>query len=474
LKKTLLLLPLAAGFGSVILTGCTVGPDYEAPVTDLPATYRNSSAAPKVDGGASREDWWKLFGDSQLNRLVSRAREQNRDLRASFQRVQQARATIRVTRSELFPQIGASSNTQRSRTSEEIDIGGGDTGGGGFGLGQTITTYSVPVNAAWEIDLFGRVRRSTEASTADAQAVEEDHAAMRLSIEADVASTYFRIRALDREIELVGESVELRQNSVKLVQQRFDEGAVGELDLAQAKTQHAQSRAEHAALKRQRSEYVNALAVLVGAAASEFSLESRPLSGKPPRVPVRLPSELLRVRPDIRRAERDLAADGARVGVATAAFYPSVTLVGNVGVSAAEVGDLFQSSAASWVINPSINLPIFQGFRNKANLERAKSAFEESREAYEGTVLTAISEVETNLAAWKHLRVQTEAQADAVSSANLARTLTTRQYNAGLVDYLFVLDAERTALTTERALASLSGDEYVNAVNLIRSLGGRW
>ncbi len=454
--------------GSVVLTGCTVGPDYETPATAVPSAFKHGSKEAK--GSACREDWWKLFKDSQLNKLVDAAHAQNRDLRASFQRVEQARSTIRVTRADLFPQIDTSPNFNRSHTSEEVNFGGAT----GFNAGRTTSTYSLPVNAAWEIDLFGRVRRSTEASTADAQAQEEDFAAMRLSVEADVASTYFRIRALDREIGLVEESVGLRQDSVKLVKERFDQGVVGELDLAQAKTQLSQSKAEIAALRRQRSQYENALALLVGAPASSFSLGTNPLSGTPPRIPSGLPSELLRARPDIRMAERNMAGDGARIGVATAEFYPSITLVGNVGVSASEVGNLFQSSAGAWVINPSVTLPVFQGFRNKANLERAKAAFEESRETYEGTILTAISEVETNLAAWKHLRVQTNAQSDAVRSAKRARSLTTEQYDAGLVDYLFVLDAERTALTTERALASLTGDDYVNAVNLIRSLGGRW
>ncbi|MDF1740050.1 MAG: efflux transporter outer membrane subunit [Verrucomicrobiales bacterium] len=454
---------------SVVLTGCTVGPDYETPDAPVPSAYKNGSS--KAEGSACREDWWKIFNDTQLNKLVDAAHGQNRSLRASFQRVQQARSTIRVTRADLFPQIDTAADFNHSETSSELDFG---NTAGFQNRGRTTSTYSLPVNAAWEIDLFGRVRRSTEASTADAQAQEEEFAAMRLSVEADLASTYFRIRALDREINLVAESVSLRQDSVKLVKERFDQGVVGELDLAQAKTQLSQSKAEIAALRRQRSQYENALALLIGAPASGFSLGSRPLSGTPPRVPSGLPSELLRARPDIRVAERNMAAAGARIGVATAEFYPSITLVGNVGVSASEVGNLFQSSAGAWVINPSVSLPIFQGFRNKANLERAEAAFEESRETYEGTILTAISEVETNLAAWKHLRVQTNAQSEAVRSAKRARALTTEQYDAGLVDYLFVLDAERTALTTERALATLTGDDYVNSVNLIRSLGGRW
>ncbi|CAN5234846.1 efflux transporter outer membrane subunit [soil metagenome] len=469
----------AVGLGVVALAGCTVGPDYEVPAVEMPGVYKNAQGGGSGKGGALRDDWWKIFNDGELHRLIGRAQGANRDLRASFQRLEQARAAIRVTRSDLYPQIDASPNVRRSRSSEESSFGGGGRAGdpGGFSRGargETTTTYAVPVNAAWEIDLFGRVRRAVEASTADAQAQAEDFADLRLSVEADVASTYFRIRALDREIALVAESVGLRENSVDLVQRRFDLGAVGELDLAQAKTQLAQSEAELAGLQRQRSEFVNALAVLVGVAASEFTVGSNPLVGRAPRVPSGLPSELLRARPDIRQAERSLAAAGARSGVATAAFYPSVTLVGDVGVSASEAGRLFNASAATWAINPSVSVPIFQGFRNKANLQRAEAAFREGHETYQGTVLQAIAEVETNLAAWRFLRAQTDAQRRAVESADRARTLTTEQYNAGLVDYLFVLDAERTALATERLLASLTGDDYVNAVNLIRSLGGRW
>ncbi len=464
---------MSLGLAMIGLAGCAVGPDYETPETGTPAAYKNTLGGGAGKGGALREDWWKIFDDSRLHGLIGRAHEANRDLRASFQRMEQARASIRVTRADLFPQVDTSPNLRRSRSSEEVDLGSAGQAGS-FGLGRTTSSYALPVNAAWEIDLFGRVRRSVEASTADAQAQAEDFSAMRLSVEADVASTYFRIRALDREIALVAESVGLRKDSVGLVQRRFDLGAVGELDLAQAKTQFAQSEAELAGLQRQRSQFVNALAVLVGEPASDFTVGSRPLAGNAPRIPSGLPSELLRARPDIRRAERMLAAASARIGVATAAFYPSITLVGNVGVSAAEADRLFNASAATWAINPSVSLPIFQGFRNEANLERAKAAFAELRETYEGTVLTALAEVETNLAAWKFLRVQTDAQDRAVTAAVRARTLTTEQYDAGLVDYLFVLDAERTALATERALASLTGDDFVNAVNLIRSLGGRW
>lgn len=456
------------------LASCTVGPDYTAPTVAVPAAFKNSAGGGKSGAGAAkRDDWWKLFKDAQLNRLIDQTHAANRDLRASFQRVEQARAGIRVTRSDLFPQIETSAGVSRRRTSEQVDLGGG-AGSGGFGLGKTISTYSLPVNAAWEIDLFGRVRRATEAASADAQAQAEDLAAMRLSVEADVASIYFRVRALDREIQLVTKSVELRKNSVGLVQERFDAGAVDELDLAQAKTQFAQSKAELAGLSLQRLEFVNSLAVLVGAVASEFSLSNNPLSGTPPRVPGSLPSELLRARPDIRKAERNLAAASARVGVAEAAFYPSITLVGDVGVSAAKAGDLFKSSSGAWGINPSVSVPVFQGFRNKANLERSTAAFEEQRELYEGAVLTAIAEVESSLGGWRYLRVQSDAQSEAVESAVLARELTSKQYKGGLVSYLFVLDAERTALITERNFARLKGDDYVNAVSLVRSIGGRW
>ncbi len=182
MKNKLNLTLCALFLGSVILTGCTVGPDYETPATPVPSAYKNGSS--KAEGSACREDWWKLFKDSQLNKLVDAAHGQNRDLRASFQRVQQARSTIRVTRADLFPQIGTGADFNRSHTSEEINFGGAT----GFSAGRTTSTYSLPVNAAWEIDLFGRVRRSTEASTADAQAQEEDFAAMRLSVESDVAS----------------------------------------------------------------------------------------------------------------------------------------------------------------------------------------------------------------------------------------------------------------------------------------------
>ncbi len=450
--------------GVLLSAGCAaVGPDYQPPEAAVPADYRwdaNKNGSP----AAKREDWWRIFGDPGLNRLIAQVRGNNHDLRAGLKRYQQARALIGVERAGGLPQVSSSPGVSRQRISGESVNG----------RGGTFNTFNLPASVDWEIDLFGRIRRSVEAAGADAQASGEDLNDLRLALETEAASRYFTLRALDEEIKIVQEGVKTRKNSLKLAQDRKDLGAVSELDVAQATTLLASSQADLQGLRRQRAAQESALAVLAGVPASVFRLKANPLSGEPPSVPAGLPSELVRARPDIRRVERNLAAKNARVGVATAAFYPAISLGGNGGLQASDIGNLFNSGARFWAISPQAYIPIFQGGRNEARLAQSKARYEEVLQNYQQTVLEALAEVETALSARNFYTGQSTALARASKSADRARDIANAQYEGGTSNYLNVLDAERTALNARRQQAVIRGEDYSNTVDLVRALGGRW
>ncbi|YCM44615.1 efflux transporter outer membrane subunit [Verrucomicrobiaceae bacterium 227] len=451
---------------AVLVQGCAtnkmgIGPDYQSPAPNTPSEYRYAS---RKNGhqSASPEQWWKVFNDSGLNRLISQVGNRNHTLKAGLKRIGQSRALITKAGSAAFPQVATAPGFNRVRTSDET-IGSG-----------TSSNYKLPLSVDWEIDLFGRIRSSEEAATADAQAIEEDYAALQLSLEAEAAQSYFALGALDREISIVQEGVASRKASLKLAGDRKELGAVSGLDVAQAKSLLATGEADLAGLRRLRAAREASLAVLAGKPVTGFQLASRPLTGSPASVPAGLPSELLRARPDIRRAERTLAAENARVGVATAAFYPSLSLSGNLGVQADDIGRLFNNGARFWGIGADVYLPIFQGGRNKAELARSKARYEEVLEDYQQAVLESLAEVEIALSASKFYATQQAAQQRAVVASREARDIAKSQYEGGTANYLNVLDAERTALDAERQQAVLTGANFINTVGLIRALGGRW
>lgn len=451
------------------LSGCQIpSSDLAKPTAPTPAHYQHASSK-NGKRQAKSDQWWLAFGDSRLNSLMSQVRDSNRDLRGGMKRVEQARALVISTRSGRIPQVSSSSSALRNGISGEVV-----RSTAGKTDGYTRNLYSLPVSVDWELDLFGRIRKGEAAAQADVQAAEEDYLALRLSLETQAATSYFTLRALDSEIAIVREGVVSRKASLKLANDRRELGVVSELDVAQAQALLASSEADLAALLRERAAQEASLAVLVGKPASNFSVAARRLTGRPPSIPAGLPSELARSRPDIRRVERLLAAENARVGVAVAAFYPSISLNGNVGVQASDISDMFTKGARYWGIGPSVYLPIFTGGQNKANLQRSKARYEEVLELYQQTVLESLAEVETALSAVKHYRRQVSAQSRVVTASNEARNIAKAQYEGGTVNYLNVLDAERTALNGEREQARLKGAEYINAVQLIRALGGRW
>ncbi len=413
-----------------------------------------------------RGAWWDIFSDPKLDDVIVRALEANQDLRAAAARVEQARASAGLARSNFWPQVAAHGIGIREQTSSTTDIVFPNT---------LTTTYRAPLTISWELDLFGRVRHLNASARAEAEASAATFESVRLALTTDVAATYFSLRALDYELSLVRDGIGLRRRARDLAQSRYSLGHAAELDLVRAEAELAATEAELAALANRRAAHQHALAVLLGATAPDFAIASTPAElGAPPLIPAGLPAGLLERRPDIAAAERGLAAATARIGVARAAFFPAISLTGSAGYVSGEIDQLFRVDSRIWSIGPSLYLPIFQGGRNRAQLQRSSAAYEEAVAVYRQRVLVAFREVQDALTATQLLSEQSTAQERALVASRRAVGLAQTRYNAGLVSFLEVIDAQRTLLTTERTSAQLGALRLNTSVALIKALGGGW
>ena len=485
-----------------------LGPHYHgAPEAESAAPERYKGAlnphwkvAQPGGGKDSRENWWTIFGDSALNRLEEQALAANQDLRVATARIQESRAQARIAAADFFPDLDLNASGQRSRTSNTLPIqkgqfigsnpfamqGGAGTGGTGGGAtdapmvvrNQPLSTpqnlFRIPAELNWEIDLFGRVRRGYEAARAEVQAVAADAQALRLSVTANVASSYFMIRSADAERGVIERALSTRREGLRIAEERLQAGLTSELDVVRAKTDLATNEAAIFSIQRSRGEMENALATLIGEPASSLRVAARPIGGRLPRIPPGLPSELLERRPDVVRAERQLAASNARIGVARAAFFPQIRLTGAGGLESADIGLLFDAQSRFWQIGPSIHLPIFEGGRNVANLRIAQAGYEEALGRFRGQVLIAFQDVENALVDARTLSGEAEAQGRVAEAAQRALDLSQQSYQKGAINFLDVLDAERTLLQTQRTQAQLLGQRMSATVQLIKALGGDW
>ena len=452
------------------MSGCAlteVGPDYRRPDTPSATSYNNVSGQPAIAVGSRvTKEWWRDFGDPDLDRYVAAALADNQSLKAALARVEQARALTGEARSSFLPMVGAVGLATREQTSE--------TTTNRFPNSLT-TTYRLPLTLSWELDLFGRVRRLNEGARANFLATQDLADATHLAVAAETASAYFALSATDEEARIVTETLALQKEMLSLVEARRDAGRASELAVEQARLAVSTSEADLAAFANRRSALKNGLAVLVGQAAPGFEADARrQTNGVLPSIPVGLPSELLLRRPDLAAAENNLRAANARIGVAKAAFFPAISLTGSAGYASAAIDDLFLKDSRAWAISPSIYLPLFQGGRNRANYQRSKAAYEETVAGYRQSILMALREVQDALTASQRLSEQSEAIARAVTSARKVRELADERYLAGSTSYLEVIDAQRTTLTVERGAAALAGQRLITRVALIRALGGGW
>jgi multidrug efflux system outer membrane protein len=462
-----------AAFGVVllvlVLAGCSTSQPPETVPLDSPAQFREATAAaeshwlPAQPADASdRGAWWSIYGDKELDSLIAVATRANPGLAVAVARVKQARATAGLADADRGLQVAA---------------GVGPTRQGGFGTAD-FTQWRSQLSFSYELDLFGRLSDASRAARLDADAQAAAYRSVLLALQADVAQQYFELRSLDSELLVVERTVALREEALRLTRHRYEAGDTSELDVAQARTELATTHAEAQSLRRTRELHDHALAVLLGKAPAQFTLQAGPLRTSAVEVPAGLPSALLERRPDIAQAQRTMAAASARIGSAKAAFFPSVVLTGSGGYASDQLKDLFKWSSRSWLLGPylgtALNVPLLDGGRNRANLAYANAGYEADVASYRQRVLAGFQDVEDSLSALHTLERQAMYQDEAVAAANLATRLAQSRYRNGAASYLEVIDAERSSLAAERAQSQILGLRASASVGLIRALGGGW
>jgi multidrug efflux system outer membrane protein len=468
--------------GLVFIAGCSVGPDYNQPPAiasqPVPAAFTGTVSATNYSewkvaqpsASLPRGEWWKVFDRAELDRLESLAATNNQNLAATAAQVEQARALVKVARADFFPQLSAQPSYVRQGTSFNAP-----QNGKAAGAAYTYNTFMAPLDLNWELDLWGRVRRESESAQAHFMAVADDFASAKLLLQAEVASDYFMLCALEAEHALVADTITTYRRSLELTQNRRQGGIASDLDVAQAETQLRVAEAELPALELQQETLLHALATLCGQPATGFQLAPDNLmTNAIPNLPVSLPSELLERRPDIAAAERRMNAANADVGVAKSAFYPQVYLNGGAGYESLSANSLFDWPSRVWALGPSVNFPLFTGGRNRAQLAAARAAYDGTVANYRETVLTAFQEVEDQLSAQRLLAAQFDAQSAAVAAAQHTLDISNNRYQAGLDTYLDVATAQSVTLSNERTVVQLAGQRLVAEVALIKALGGGW
>jgi multidrug efflux system outer membrane protein len=448
------------------------GPDYTRPATETADRYKSAGfmrEAQPLDG-VPRGAWWRVFADRRLDAVMEDASRNSQQLKGAIARFDQARAAARIARANFFPTLGVGAFAEHQRTSENMPAP--------FpldGLRYNGPGYSVAMDFAWELDLWGRIRRESEAAGAELAGTAAAMHSILLTVQADVAANYFRLRTLDQELAIVRKAVELRRESREITAARVKAGAGSELELAQSETEVAVAEAEISSLQIQRNQLENAIAILAGQNPASFRLPAVDADlGTPPSIPGGVPSDLLERRPDIAQAERTLAAASARIGAAKAAAFPSIRLLANGGPLTGEFDLLTDPASLMWNAGPRVSVPILTGGKIRANWERNLAAHDEALAAYRQVILTAFGEVENSLTALQHLGTQAQAQARARDSAAKALQLARTRYEAGTSPYLDVIEADRTAVAVERGYVQIAGQRFLASVALVKALGGGW
>ena len=452
----------------LFLSACNVAPRYSPPSTQLPATFKTSGPwrTAKPSDHEPRGAWWSAFGDSRLSDLMKKAEAANPDLEAAAHRVAAAKAIARADSADLLPSVLLNQSDKRNRSSGSIAYS--------FAGGRTVTRLRTTLDLSYELDLWGKVKNTRAASNAAAQAEEANYRSALLSLQGEIALNYFALQAQDETIALLRRTLALRQKAVDLAKARFKQGDTAQLDVAQAETEFAATQSEAIGLEKKRHELEHALALLIGRTPSDFSLPALSLPPHPPSVPRSVPSDLLERRPDIAAAEREMAALNAEVGVARAAMFPSVKLGVGAGSETSFIEKIVNSASRVWGIGPELQLPVFDGGKNKAKVEAARARYDESAAKYRSTVLAAVRDVEDALSSLEVLQRQRAVQQQTVAAAQRTVELAQKRYDAGLVAFFEVLDAQRTQLRAEQEATTIDSELMLNSVLLIKALGGGW
>jgi NodT family efflux transporter outer membrane factor (OMF) lipoprotein len=456
-----------------------VGPKYVKPTAPLAPEYKEANpegykenstwqAAQPADA-AQRGEWWKIFGDAELNTLEPQVAANNQDLKAADARFREARALIRFNHASLYPSVGAAPFAGGLRDSSHRPYFNANNA-----LGNGVGDIQLPVDLNYEVDVWGRVRRTVNAAREQAQATAADRQTALLSLQAELAVDYFEARTADAQAKLLNDTVKYYEEAYRITNNRFEGGVAPKSDVDQAKTQLEAAKVQARDITLQRAQFEHALAVLLGEPPASFTLPNAPLNARPPVIPPGLPSELLERRPDIASAERRVAEANDRIGIARTAFYPTISLNGSIGVESTSFGNLFNPASLLWSLGPTLSQTIFDAGRRNAVSEQANASYDETVANYRQTTLTAFQQVEDNLVALRILQQEAENQHQATLAAQSAEEIFNNRYVGGLDTYLQVVTAQTTALNNERNDIDIMRRQMDASVLLIKALGGGW
>jgi NodT family efflux transporter outer membrane factor (OMF) lipoprotein len=462
--------------GTLLLSGCNFAPQYKQPAIPMPIAFKEFTPenAKEVDGwktaqpsdGALRGNWWEIFGDTQLNALEDQINISNQTVAGAVANFFAARAVVKQSRSQFFPGVTADPSVTRSHQSA-VRSSANFSGGG-----RTITDISLPIDASWEPDFWGRIRNTTKASRLEAQATLADLENTGLTVQSELAADYLQIRAADAQEKLLNDAVAAYKESLRLTQVRHDTGIASDQDVAQAEIQLDSTLAQATDIGIQRAQFEHAIAVLIGKAPADFSIPPMPLEQKPVAVPFGVPSALLERRPDIAAAERRVAEGNARIGVARAAYFPTVTLSGSAGYESGSTVNLFSGPALVWSVGAAAAQTIFDAGNKFAVTEQTKAQYQGLVANYRLTVLSAFKDVEDNLAALKFLSQEIRQQDAAVAASQRYLNLANDRYKLGIDSYLNVITAQTTLLGNQRTAVTLRLNQMNATVQLVKAVGG--
>ena len=457
------------GLAALLLAGCAVGPNYVRPTADVPAAYKeNPNFKPAQPSDAmSRGKWWEIYQDAQLNSLEEQVTVSNQTLRAAQARFVEARAAVRVSRSSFYPTATGALAVSRNRQSSNRPLAAP-------GSPTTYNDFVLPIDVSYEADVWGRVRRTVEASRSEAQATAADLANVDLSLHAELALDYFALRVLDAQKQLLDSTVVSYEKALELTQSRYDGGLASAVEVAQAKTQLETTRAQSIDVEVQRAEFEHAIAVLIGQPPATFTLAPLPLTTPPPPIPSGLPSDLLERRPDVAAAERRVQEANANIGVARAAYFPAITLSGGGGFESSAIGTLLQGPSGFWSLAGQAAEVLFDGGLRRGVSQQARASYDQSVDTYRQTVLTAFEEVEDNLAALRILEQESQTQSGAVAAAEHSLSLSVTRYKGGVTNYLEVTTAQTAALSDEVTAVNILSRQLSASVLLVKAIGGGW
>jgi len=459
-----------AGLAALVLGGCMVGPDYAKPSVPMTPAYKEADGWKVAEPSDSlpRGRWWEIFGDPELHALEERVTAANQNLKIAEARLSAARAMVRLNRAGLFPTISTSVGASSLRRSGNQPFFSSSVNSGSSG------DLFVSLDMSYEIDLWGRIRRSVAAAREEAQATQADLETARLSLQAELAMDYFELRAADAQKQLLDETVKAFAAALALTVNRFQGGAAPKSDVAQAQTQLDTTRAQATDVTVQRAQFEHAIATLIGEPPATFSLPSRPLAAGPPDVPVGIPSQLLERRPDIAASERRVAEANEQIGIAKAAYFPALVLNASVGFEGSSFGNVLNASSLLWAVGATITQTVFDGGRRRAVSDIARAGYDATVAAYRQTTLSAFQQVEDNLAALRILEQESQQQRQAVESAQESLRLFTNRYRGGVDNYLQVITAQTVTLTNQRTEIDILRRRMDASVLLVKALGGGW